>query len=67
MALLQAAKLSGTKVFGLAELEQLGSKQIVPAEPPKPSDLSTIMYTSGTTGEHRSRHIPVMLISKLAL
>eukprot|EP00878_Enallax_costatus_P008716 GHUV01009110.1.p1 GENE.GHUV01009110.1~~GHUV01009110.1.p1 ORF type:complete len:512 (+),score=126.28 GHUV01009110.1:442-1977(+) len=47
---IQAAKLSGTKIYSLTELEAMGSKQIVPAEPPKPSDLSTIMYTSGTTG-----------------
>lgn len=28
----------------------MGQKRVYQPEPPKPSDLSTIMYTSGTTG-----------------
>lgn len=47
---LQAARQGGIKVFSFTELEAEGSKKIVQPEPPSASDLSTIMYTSGTTG-----------------
>jgi acyl-coenzyme A synthetase/AMP-(fatty) acid ligase len=48
--LLQAAKSTDNKVIGFSELQELGRKNVAAPEPPKPSDLSTIMYTSGTTG-----------------
>jgi long-chain acyl-CoA synthetase len=48
--LLQAAKNSGNKLLSFAELQQLGRSKPAAPEPPQPSDLSTIMYTSGTTG-----------------
>jgi long-subunit acyl-CoA synthetase (AMP-forming) len=37
------------------ELQDLGRKKVAAPEPPKPSDLSTIMYTSGTTGPSASK------------
>jgi non-ribosomal peptide synthetase component F len=48
--LLQAAKSTDNKVMSFSELQELGRKKVAAPEPPKPSDLSTIMYTSGTTG-----------------
>lgn len=36
-----------------ADVLKMGAAKVVPADPPKPSDLSTIMYTSGTTGEQQ--------------
>lgn len=47
----QAARSTGSQVLSWAEAEAQGSSKPVAPEPPKPSDLSTIMYTSGTTGE----------------
>jgi acyl-CoA synthetase (AMP-forming)/AMP-acid ligase II len=47
---LQAAKGTDNKVMSFSELQELGRKKVAAPEPPKPSDLSTIMYTSGTTG-----------------
>uniref|UniRef100_K3XB92 Long-chain-fatty-acid--CoA ligase n=1 Tax=Globisporangium ultimum (strain ATCC 200006 / CBS 805.95 / DAOM BR144) TaxID=431595 RepID=K3XB92_GLOUD len=35
----------------LAELMEIGQASIVEADPPLPEDVSTICYTSGTTGE----------------
>lgn len=32
---------------------KMGAAKVAPADPPKPSDLSTVMYTSGTTGEQQ--------------
>lgn len=46
----QAVQSTGNKVISWAEALQMGAAKIVPADPPKPDDLSTIMYTSGTTG-----------------
>lgn len=34
----------------LSQVERLGSKQDHPEIPPKPEDICTICYTSGTTG-----------------
>ncbi|KAF1319367.1 Long-chain-fatty-acid-coa ligase, partial [Globisporangium splendens] len=34
----------------LSEIEQLGRSRPLPADPPTPDDISTICYTSGTTG-----------------
>lgn len=48
---LQALSGLGLKVLSWAELEVMGKTKPAPPQPPKPGDLSTIMYTSGTTGE----------------
>lgn len=40
----------GLEIVGFAELEALGKSNPIVADPPKPSDLATICYTSGTTG-----------------
>ncbi|EIE18699.1 long chain acyl-CoA synthetase 4 [Coccomyxa subellipsoidea C-169] len=39
-----------TKCYSWSELLEMGRKSPSPAIPPKPEDLCTIMYTSGTTG-----------------
>ncbi|GLI61184.1 hypothetical protein VaNZ11_003476 [Volvox africanus] len=49
-AAVQAATDLGYKVFSFSELIGLGTKNPAEPVPPKPSDLCTIMYTSGTTG-----------------
>ncbi len=47
----QSAKGLGYKVLSFDELKALGAASPVPPHPPKPEDLCTIMYTSGTTGD----------------
>lgn len=39
------------KLMTLDQLIEDGKKNVVPADPPLPSDLATICYTSGTTGD----------------
>lgn len=39
-----------TRCYSWSELLEMGRKSPAPAIPPKPQDLCTIMYTSGTTG-----------------
>uniref|UniRef100_A0A7S0UJY6 Long-chain-fatty-acid--CoA ligase n=1 Tax=Polytomella parva TaxID=51329 RepID=A0A7S0UJY6_9CHLO len=46
-----AAEALGIKVLTWASLLQLGSENMVEANPPSADDLCTIMYTSGTTGD----------------
>lgn len=46
----QRAKNHGVELYTFDEVEKLGSKQTHPEMPPKPNDLCTICYTSGTTG-----------------
>ena len=41
---------SGIKIFTMAEIEELGSSLGHGYNPPQPSDIVTINYTSGTTG-----------------
>ena len=41
---------AGLKVYTWAEFLELGRKHPAAPLPPKPQDLCTIMYTSGTTG-----------------
>lgn len=36
--------------FKISQIERSGSKQDHPVVPPKPEDICTICYTSGTTG-----------------
>jgi len=40
----------GVKIFSIEEVEALGSSLNRPYNPPQPSDIVTINYTSGTTG-----------------
>jgi long-chain acyl-CoA synthetase len=45
------AETHGVKLMTFAELEKLGHDQPrIELQPPKPDDLATICYTSGTTG-----------------
>lgn len=34
----------------MREIEEIGKEHRFPVNPPKPSDICTICYTSGTTG-----------------
>ncbi|KAF1997165.1 long-chain-fatty-acid-CoA ligase/ protein binding protein [Amniculicola lignicola CBS 123094] len=40
----------GVKIHYIQDLEKLGEQHPIPYNPPKPDDLVTINYTSGTTG-----------------
>ncbi|GMF32996.1 unnamed protein product [Phytophthora fragariaefolia] len=44
------AREHNVKLMTLGQLIEDGKKNVVPADPPLPSDLATICYTSGTTG-----------------
>lgn len=44
------AKARGVKIWTLEEVVEVGRIHPAEADPPKPEDLSTICYTSGTTG-----------------
>lgn len=48
---LKKAKNIGLDVLSFDEVEKLGAKAMIPEVPPKPSDLCTISFTSGTTGD----------------
>lgn len=45
------AKAAGFRVFHCGDLENDGAQNPRPSEPPSRSDVATIMYTSGTTGD----------------
>ncbi|KAG6621302.1 putative long-chain-fatty-acid-CoA ligase [Phytophthora cinnamomi] len=45
-----AAEERGVKVWTLDDVVEIGKNHPAEADPPKPEDLSTICYTSGTTG-----------------
>lgn len=47
----QAASKAGIKAYTWQEFLDLGRQMPAAAVPPKPEDLCTIMYTSGTTGD----------------
>lgn len=49
-ATLQRAKNCGIEIHMFDEVEKLGAQKDYPEVPPKPEDLCTICYTSGTTG-----------------
>ena len=49
---LSAPGVAGGYTHSLSGVEQLGSQNRVPDDPPHPDALATIAYTSGTTGEH---------------
>lgn len=40
----------GIKLYSMADVEAIGAKSGRPVNPPRPEDLQTINYTSGTTG-----------------
>jgi len=46
-----AARAAGLAVTPWSEFLAQGQEKPAPASPPSPSDLCTIMYTSGTTGD----------------
>ncbi|KAL1139986.1 hypothetical protein AAG570_006963 [Ranatra chinensis] len=46
----QRAKNRGVEITRFEEIEKIGAHKSVPEVPPKPSDLATVCYTSGTTG-----------------
>lgn len=46
----QWAQDVGVQVLSTEEVEKLGEKSGLPRSPPKPDDIITINYTSGTTG-----------------
>lgn len=46
----QRAKNRGIELYRFDDIEHLGAQKNHPELPPKPSDLCTICYTSGTTG-----------------
>ncbi|OWZ24430.1 Long-chain-fatty-acid-CoA ligase [Phytophthora megakarya] len=48
---LQQAKDKHVVLRSLHELELLGEAHLEPADPPLPTDVSTLCYTSGTTGD----------------
>ncbi|KAI9203795.1 long-chain-fatty-acid--CoA ligase 5 [Polychytrium aggregatum] len=48
--LVQRAAEDSAKILTLAEVEKIGAGNQLPHVPPKPSDVFTICFTSGTTG-----------------
>ncbi|RLN81747.1 hypothetical protein BBO99_00003473 [Phytophthora kernoviae] len=44
------AQVLGVKIWALEDVVEIGRSHPAVADPPKPEDLSTICYTSGTTG-----------------
>lgn len=41
----------GIQIWSMDDVEELGAKVAHPARPPRPEDIITINYTSGTTGD----------------
>ena len=48
---MQDTKAAGVQVYSYDEFLALGKQHPAEPVPPKPEDLCTIMYTSGTTGD----------------
>ncbi|KAI1447449.1 acetyl-CoA synthetase-like protein [Annulohypoxylon stygium] len=52
LAVLRAiAAEHGVQIWSLQDVEELGEKVAHPARPPRPEDILTVNYTSGTTGD----------------
>jgi long-chain acyl-CoA synthetase len=47
----ELAKQHKVQLLRLSELTAFGKEHVAPADPPLPSDVCTICYTSGTTGD----------------
>ncbi|KAI0112118.1 AMP-binding enzyme [Nemania sp. FL0031] len=45
------AEKHGIQIWSMDEVEELGAKVAHPPRPPRPEDIITINYTSGTTGD----------------
>ncbi|KAI0189265.1 AMP-binding enzyme [Astrocystis sublimbata] len=45
------AEKHGVQIWSMDQVEELGAKAAHPARPPRPEDVITINYTSGTTGD----------------
>jgi long-chain acyl-CoA synthetase len=42
---------AGISIYGIKDVEALGAASNLPMKPPRPDDILTINYTSGTTGQ----------------
>ncbi|KAF4321867.1 hypothetical protein BBO99_00003471 [Phytophthora kernoviae] len=65
----RVAAAKDIELKSLSELELLGRAEPMPADPPLPSDISTLCYTSGTTGDPKGvilLHRNFTMISALA-
>lgn len=45
------AEKNGVQIWSMNDVEELGAQIAHPARPPRPEDIITINYTSGTTGD----------------
>jgi long-chain acyl-CoA synthetase len=51
------AKEKGMEIREMSEVEEIGGAKLLPHRPPKPEDICTICYTSGTTGNPKGAMI----------
>ena len=65
----KAAEEGGVQVLSLAEVMARGKANPAPHSPPKPDDVCTFCYTSGTTGDPKGAmltHANIMAVSSAA-
>ncbi|CAI5713068.1 unnamed protein product [Peronospora destructor] len=65
----RVAMAKNIELKSLSDLELIGRAEPVPADPPLPTDISTLCYTSGTTGDPKGvvlLHRNFTMISTLA-